>query len=514
MRSGRFILAMVLGALGIARGASIINPHLITDRSVDTSSPEAMVASLIKPGMNDRDKALAIYNFVRRTIFHYRYLTKVAGGGTMDLINGVGYCLCTPTAGTQARLCTLAGLRGEVLSLPGHGSVEVFWDGKWHWMDGFMGGCVWNKDRTDLASFEEIHADPSLLTRDNPSPVPLFPCRDTLYADALRFEPDNKEYHQQCAPDDFAWVARAITGERKPMVWDDKSSLAITLQPDETYVRCWDHEPGMYFLMKTPERFGPPHHFCGIEAEQRDVVNWPYWEPYVKEITSFDPKLARKVKVRTGRYWANGRVIWKPVLEGEILHQFATVENTRLEDGTLVPADTLRPMRLERTVRCPFMLQGGWLRLMAIGNVSASLATPVNKTWIPLSFSNVVGGAEAALREALMQSQGTREYTLRLEVTGQDARITALELITVFQHNMYALPQLLPGPNRIRITVANPEALKQTRFVVEYAWEENGVLRSAGGLMRESPWEFTVEVPGPHFPRMRHLIFRNEGQPR
>ncbi|MCX7591520.1 MAG: transglutaminase-like domain-containing protein, partial [Kiritimatiellae bacterium] len=97
----------LFGALEVASGLDIVNPHLVTDRSVDTSSPEAMVKSLVKPGMSDREKALAVYNFVRRTMFHYRYLTTVAGGGTMDLINGIGYCLCTPTAGTQARLGTL-----------------------------------------------------------------------------------------------------------------------------------------------------------------------------------------------------------------------------------------------------------------------------------------------------------------------------------------------------------------------------------------------------------------------
>ncbi|MCX7590736.1 MAG: hypothetical protein N2255_03825, partial [Kiritimatiellae bacterium] len=120
---------------------------------------------------------------------------------------------------------------------------------------------------------------------------------------------------------------------------------------------------------------------------------------------------------------------------------------------------------------------------------------------------------EAALREALMQSKGTREYTLRLEIGGEGAAMTSLELVTVFQHNMYALPQLLPGTNRVRVTVANPEGLKKTRFVVEYAWEEDGKLRVERRVMSESPLEFAIEVAGSRLPRMRHVIFRNEGLP-
>ena len=512
-------MAAVLSGSGIA--ADIVNPHVTTDRSVDTSSVAAMVKSLIKPGMTDEDKALAVYNFIRRTMFHYRYLTRYAGGGTMDLINGVGYCLCTPTAGTQARLCTAAGLKGHVLNTPGHGSVTVFYGGQWHWMDAFMGGCVWNKKRTGIASLTEVQADPALLKRKDPSPVPLLPCGAVLYQDSLRWEPDNKKYHAACGPDDLAWAARAKPGKHRPMVWGDVSSLDITLRPGETYARFWDHEPGMYFLFRTGKEFAPPHHFCGVAAERRDTVNWPYWKPYVKEIESTDPETGKKVTVRTGRYWANGRLTWKPDLtSADVLQHFAVARNVRVDaaKGELVPIDPDKPAVVEWTVACPYMLQGGWLQAKVAGDVAASIKVSVRKKPArsePMDLRDAPGGKakRAPLRPHFLKARGTRGYTLRLELKGKDARVGAIELVTIFQHNMYALPQLMPGKNVVKVTVGRPEALKRTRLVLEYAWDQGGKTVTERRVVDTSPYAFSTDIPGDDLPRMRHLTLTNEGPP-
>jgi hypothetical protein len=507
-------LALLIGLATVARGADVVDPHVTTDRSVDTWSPQTMVASLVRQGMTDREKALAVYNYVRRTMFHYRYLTSYGGGGTMDLINGVGYCLCTPTAGTQARLCSLAGLKGRVLSTPGHGSVSVFYDGRWHWMDAFLGGCVWNKKRTAIASLSEINADPALLRREKPSPVPLFPCRDVLLADALRFEPDNKKYQTSCGPDDLAWAARAKPGERKPMVWKDRSSLEIILRPGESYVRSWGGEPGMYFLMKTPERFAPPHHFCGLECEKRDTVNWPYWKPYVREITSSDPKTGKKRSVKTGRYWANGRLTWRPELSAATLKQFARAENAEVDGDALKPVDGAKPLLLEWKVKCPYMLQGGWLSAGVSGELKASLRPKRRGKFRPLAPAAVKSGRlEAPLRKVLMTARGTREYVLRLELSGRDAALSDLELVTVFQHNMYALPQLMPGKNKVKVVAGNGGQLDKTRFYFECAWQGQGAGKTEKLRRRiaRSPTELTVEIPGKDLPRMRYLLLENLG---
>jgi hypothetical protein len=502
----------ILAPGGTAMAADVVNPRFTTDRSVDTSSVEAMVKSLVKEGMSDQEKALAIYNYVRRTMFHYRYLTDFAGGGTMDMINGVGYCLCTPTAGTQARLCGVAGLKAGVLSTLGHGSVAVYFDDKWNWMDAFVGGCLWDQERKHLAALPEIVAQPALLKRENPSPVPLFPCGKVLLDDALRFEPGNEKYHKECGPDDADWATRSNPGKCERMDWPDKSSLAIVLRPGETYTRSWDHEPGMYFLFKTAERLGPPHHFCGVEAEQRDTINWPYWKPYVKEITSTDPVTGKPVTVKTGRYWANGRLVWHPDLAAPgLLDAFASARNARVDAAAkaIVPANPDEPAVLEWAVKCPYMLQGGRLEVACEGKLSASVRAKDKGQFEPMELKAEGGVSRGELRPFFAKAIGTRSYTLRLELSGQGARITALDLATVFQHNMYALPQLLPGKNEVTVAVGNPQALKDASFVVEYSWEENGKPRAEKREVDRSPLAFTIEVAGPDLPRMRALTLAN-----
>ena len=487
-----------------------------------------MVASLCKPGMSDQDKAVAIYNFMRRTMFHYRFYTKFGGGGAVNLINGPGYCLCTPTAGAQCEILEAAGIKARILDSLGHGSVAVFFDDKWHWMDAFLGGCLTGRDGKTLADLEEVVADPTLVKGEHTSPVPLFPCGAVLYGDALRWEPDNKKYHADCAPDDFDWATRSKPGKKTPTYWSSSMTLDITLRPGETFTRNWDGLPGMFFLHNTQEQFAPPHHFCGIAAEQRDPANWPYFKPYVKEITSFDPKLDKQVTVKTGRYWANGTLNWSPDLKSpDALKQFSRAENVQVKDGAIVPIDAAKPGIVEVAVRCPYMLQGGKLRgPQNLPDAGVTFAIAVDRNvgdkspasqpeaqFVPLLFHPESAVAVADLRPHFAKEMGTRGYRLRFELAGAKARLVGFELTTVFQHNMYAQPQLMPGKNEIKVVVANPEALKATKFVVEFAWDgPDGKLKTERKAIDKSPFTFAIDIPdGPDLPRMRHLLLANEG---
>jgi len=44
------------------------NPKVTTNRTVDTSSLDAIVADVIRPGMTDEQKALALLAFFQRTV--------------------------------------------------------------------------------------------------------------------------------------------------------------------------------------------------------------------------------------------------------------------------------------------------------------------------------------------------------------------------------------------------------------------------------------------------------------
>jgi hypothetical protein len=77
---------------------------------------------------------------------------------------------------------------------------------------------------------------------------------------------------------------------------------------------------------------------------------------------------------------------------------------------------------------------------------------------------------------------------------------------------MYALPQLMPGKNEVKVVVANPDALK-TKFAVEFAWDgSDGKLKTDERVIDKSPFTFTLDIPeGKDLPRMRRLAMSNKG---
>ena len=51
---------------------SVTTPRVVTDQSIDCSSLESIVKGVVKPGMSDEQKVLALYHWLRRVCFHYR----------------------------------------------------------------------------------------------------------------------------------------------------------------------------------------------------------------------------------------------------------------------------------------------------------------------------------------------------------------------------------------------------------------------------------------------------------
>ena len=78
-------MAATIGS-GAALGG-VADPYVTTDRSVDTRSAKTIVRSLTAGEMTDEEKALAIFHWVRRVLFH-------SGKGSHDfnkMINVYGY---------------------------------------------------------------------------------------------------------------------------------------------------------------------------------------------------------------------------------------------------------------------------------------------------------------------------------------------------------------------------------------------------------------------------------------
>ena len=66
------VAALLLALLSTAALADVKGAWITTDRTVDCSSLETIVAGVIKPDMTDEQKAIAMYDFYRLRVYHDR----------------------------------------------------------------------------------------------------------------------------------------------------------------------------------------------------------------------------------------------------------------------------------------------------------------------------------------------------------------------------------------------------------------------------------------------------------
>jgi len=145
MVSSKIVALTAFGALfGLlaarhALAQPVVTPKVVTDKSVDCSSIESIVKGVTRPGMTDREKALAIYHWYRRVIFHHRYM----GGDRRDvlrMVNSFGCQLCGSQAAVVRQILNAASVKARVTSGNGgselgHTVIEAWWDDKWHVFD-------------------------------------------------------------------------------------------------------------------------------------------------------------------------------------------------------------------------------------------------------------------------------------------------------------------------------------------------------------------------------------------
>ena len=102
----------------------------------DLTSVDGMLKSILKPGMSDEAKAIAIWRFLRDWRYHY----YPAEGGDevhdpVKFINVYGYGFCDDSASNFAVLARAAGVRARIWGLSGHVVGEAFYAGRWHMFD-------------------------------------------------------------------------------------------------------------------------------------------------------------------------------------------------------------------------------------------------------------------------------------------------------------------------------------------------------------------------------------------
>lgn len=213
----------------------VVNPWIHVYGQRRWRDLEQIVDAVTEPGMADRDKARAIWDFARLHRYHATTGDDEVKD-TVKMLNVYGYTLCWDEAYTVSNLWQAAGLpirRG----LPhGHCTTEVFYDGGWHLLDSDEHLLVLDRDNETVVGESEISRDHDLMKRSHAYGV---------------LSTENRANSEDAAALFCHHGPRA--GSRN-QIGDHRMDL--TLRPGEALTWGWDNR-GRYHGLG-----GPPPRFC------------------------------------------------------------------------------------------------------------------------------------------------------------------------------------------------------------------------------------------------------------
>lgn len=470
-----------------AANAEVRGPWVVTDRTVDCSTYESIAKGVLKPGMTDEEKAIALFHFFRQRVYHYQNLPE--SREPLKTVNMMGNTLCGSQATCMKGLLeNCAGLKARVVSHPGHTFYEVFYDGQWHGFDTMTNFYVFTRgDKRTVASFEELNKDPSLIK------------------EAVK-ERRSCQNWCPCGDDPLEFVARTQVLGDKPATssWTVKD---YSLRRGEEIVRGWWPEgkplPGAHRKQEPG-----PLHTCGGRDRQAEPALFKFWEPY--GIPNFG------VATVSYRHYVNGQMNYAPDLadKASVLDGGGKLDRLEVSPQGLVGAGTYT-----FKVKCPFYVTGAVLKFEADCPGDAdTIEVEVDQAqggWVKMAPTKDAGKKiyRVDLDKAVVRANiGRFEYAVKIRLAGKTA-LNKMHLRTWFVHNAMAAPHLMPGKNSVVVDVANEAALQVAPLTLVYRYRDapkwTGPLQTVERAIAKSGESLAIDLPqSDKLPQMRDVTLR------
>ena len=499
---------------GLVRGIKVL-----PDKAPDCTSLKSIVESVTRGCKTNDEKAIAIYNFMRLTHYHRAYPSEAGGIPVLKEINCYGWSLCGGLHAEQSALWRELGWKWRFVGWPGHTTVEAFYDGRWHYLDVFLKFYAWMPDpnhpsgRT-IAGEDDLAANPQELLLDA---FVEDPARKVFYAKGNEFTMFGDKANWQAPTflvcgDDLAGMIPTLKQRNRVGAepgWgginhsDGGYSAEINLAPGFGLTSTWDKSEGAWYWSGFSIA---PCHTCGDKEIRNSPEKGPIAEPYLGPNWSCES-------------YANGQLTFRPdFTHPATIQSFASIENAKLSEGSLIPIDPAKLARVTIQLKSPYIMTQGKGTVDGIDSCEVSLDH--GKTWKRAElkdFGAVIGGQVQALIRLTLQKP-----------------IRQLELQATVQNNPFALPYLSPGKNTIAVSVADAAALGDNKLVVTYAyrtgsrrksyeqlylegkeiarghdasWEETPTVVQKEFKASELPAQFDIDIPTPRgkypvYPRM------------
>ena len=459
--------------------------RVTTDRTVDARSLETIVRDVVRlAGAKTNDeKAIAIHTWLHQAIFHQAYPVEKGpqSVGPLKVLNVYGWGLCGGQHTVLKALFEAAGwtVRYRGWSDPGHTTVEVLYDGRWHYFDVFLKCYFWTKDRSTIAGQDDIVKDPSIVL------------------DALK---DGRvpSQHYLCCGDDAPGIVQGC-----------KSSKALApSKPRDGWASVTGRDENWSPLLRLPAGALLRLEWKG-EAGRTAVDNKGAHSCGNKDFRS-DPALGPLLEHYGTRTHSNGTFVYAPDFSRAADAADVALQGASAKGGKLVASGAGRAIF---KLGLPYAYVGGRLEAAFEGGEGTlAVSGDGGRTWAPAA----AGDVSALLRQRY-------EVWVKAEFPGT---LASVRLEATVEHNRHVLPALLPGANAVTVSAASPLPAGRT-LRVAYAYQEAtapaarkrwdgqgvayGEVKTAAKDVDRLPASFTVDVGGNTPPRMLSLEISSVG---
>jgi len=474
---GGVVLVIVASAALAAGPAGIV---IDTDRSVNCTSLKSIVADVCQGCKTDQDKAIAIYNFMVRTVWmpwHSHRPLELSPDGRLLFVNDpvkyivvYGYCGCGPQAGVHGALCEAAGLKFRLLN-PGFGHVsgEVGWGGKWHWMDVWLPAYV-TDEKGQIYSYDEIMADRTRFTR----------------AKAEGRVPENFMVNYNA---DVKAIINAKGHKPGGRPYRQRYVEKLSLRPGEKVTWLWDnvgkwYNPSGPYLGRHLDRQFPSGPACKFTNDHVLKKAFPYWQPYKKTIEDGPHSQWNKVYYR---YYGNAIFEHAVPLTTEGIKDWGIkLNHVQITEAGL--ALHKQPGgEVEIDFALPYVIADteieGLAEVPLGGGLSFCFSTDGGKSWLlggevkqSGKFGPIQIGKPNTYEFPSGSTSGRYGFALRIVFRSNRRKPTVLKALKVTNTtmlNFYSRPWLELGKNVVTVTVDNPPALARTPLEVTWRWLED-----------------------------------------
>ena len=482
----------------------VSNIKVLSDRVADVSSIEAWRASFLKPGMTDREKAMAVWD----TVVRFRHQDNppqeflhedLCVHDPIKSFNVYGYGQCCCTASNIEALARAVGLNARGRELKGHTVPEVEWKQDWHMLDASL-ICYFTDLKGDVASVNEIAKDVRTWLTKNPGQRSKL--RSFMLNDGWKKGPPLlatcKFYDRNGRLPALSHGWHSTMGEYSgyPPVREQGYSMGyrvnVQLRRGESLTRNWSNK-GLH---------------VNLDANGKGASPLCLGGGYLDYARKFGD-------IASGRV-GNGTRIWDvPLGDPSLKHAALRYENLAMTDDTIgIKANgNDKPGILELRMPTSYVYLGG--KLTMSGTVGKGGLFRVS-----FSRNHGVGWKEiysAAAGKVFKYTVDLRpfihrlyDYWIRIDIQGDGTHLNSLRAEHDTQHSQRALPALVQGDNTIHFSSGPPQGTftieGNTRTVHphilnvrEFHPEMVGVVSNQYGLIMTAgngSVTFPIETPG------------------